>query len=93
MTIRVLDPTVTTPASAETPTAGLRSLVGRTVGLLDNGKLNASELLDHAAALLQSRYGVAHIVRLRKPDASRPAPPEIVAAMRNCDALVSAVGD
>jgi hypothetical protein len=40
-----------------------------------------------------SQYGVAQVVRLKKPDASRPAAAEVVADMQPCDAIVSAVGD
>ena len=51
------------------------------------------ELLDYVEDLLRTRHGVRQVIRLKKPDASRPAPPEVVAQMSSCDAVISAVGD
>lgn len=93
MSIRVLDPTAQESRAAIQDTPRLVSLAGRTVGLLDNGKIRARELLAYIEDMLCSQHGVARVVHLRKPDASRPAPPEVVAEMRQCDALISAVGD
>lgn len=94
MSIRVLDPTVHEETTAATVIAGLSSLIGRKVGLLDNSKINVKPFLDHVEDILRSQHGVKTVVRLRKADASRPAPPEVLAAaMAGCDALISAVGD
>lgn len=76
-----------------TSVARLASLQGRTVGLLDNGKIRVRELLDHVEEMLRSQYGVAQVLRFRKPDASRPAPPEVMADLKRCEAIISAVGD
>lgn len=93
MSIRVFDPTAE-DAAATRPGAGrLTSLAGRTIGLLDNSKIHVRELLDHVEEILRAQYGVAQVVRFRKPDASRPAPPEVLAAMQRCEAVISAVGD
>jgi len=93
MRIRVLDPTAEEAAVTTTSAAQLASLEARTVGLLDNGKIRVRELLDHVEEILRSQYGVAQVLRVRKPDASRPAPPAVLAAMTECDAIISAVGD
>jgi len=93
MSIRVLDPTVDGTDAAASAAPRLESLEGRKVGLLDNRKYNVHELLNHVEEILRSQYGVKNIVRLQKPDASRPAPPEVVDEMKKCEALISAVGD
>jgi len=93
MSIRVLDPTFEEPAATRATVPGLQSLAGRTVGLLDNSKIKVKEILDYAEDLLRTRHGVTQVVRLKKPDASRPAPAEVVAQMAGCDAVISAVGD
>ena len=93
MSIRVFDPTAEDAAPTTTGTRRLASLQGRTIGLLDNGKFHVRELLDHVEELLRSQYGVAQVWRFRKPDASRPAPPAVIARMTGCDAVISAVGD
>jgi hypothetical protein len=93
MSIRVLDPTAAEAAATTNATPGLRSLAGRTVGLLDNSKINVRQLLDHVEEILRSQHGVTTVIRLQKPDASRPAPPAVLASMTGCDAVISAVGD
>jgi hypothetical protein len=93
MRIRVLDPTAEEAAVTTTSAAQLASLEARTVGLLDNGKIRVRELLDHVEEILRSQYGVAQVLRVRKPDASRPAPPEVMANLKRCEAIISAVGD
>jgi hypothetical protein len=93
MSIRVLDPTRDTAPAKVGATTRLTSLAGRTIGLLDNGKTNVRPLLDHMKRMLRSQYGVRDVVRLRKPDFSRPAPAPVLAAMQGCDAVISAVGD
>ena len=93
MSIRVLDPTYEDGVDASNRTPRLTSLKGHTIGLLDNRKYHVFELLNHMEEILLSQYGVQKIIRLQKPDASRPAPPEVVEKMKQCEALISAVGD
>ena len=93
MSIRVLNPTFE-EAVATTNIAGkLSTLAGRTVGLLDNSKINVNKILDYAEEILKTQYQVKTVVRFRKLDASRPAPAEVFAAAKECDAFISAVGD
>ena len=93
MSLRVLDPTCEDTARPATRPGRLTSLAGGTIGLLDNGKIRVRELLDHVEEMLRSQYGVAHVLRLKKPDFTRPAPAEVVAALASCEAVISAVGD
>ena len=93
MSIRVFDPTAEDAAAISPGAARLTSLEGRTIGLLDNSKFRVRELLDHVETILRTRFGVVQVLRFRKPDASRPAPPEMLAHMQQCEAIISAVGD
>jgi hypothetical protein len=93
MPMRVLDPTGEDTATLRSGPARLRTLAGCTVVLLDNGKIRVRELLDHVEALLRSQYGVAHVLRLTKPDFTRPAPAEVIDALASCAAAIAAVGD
>lgn len=93
MSLQVLDPTAEDVAIATTHAARLTSLRGCTVGLLDNGKIRVRELFDHMENILRAEHGAARVIRLKKPDASRPAPPDVVAEMKAVDAVISAVGD
>ena len=93
MSIRVFDPTAEDTPVTNAGAARLTSLAGRTIGLLDNSKFRVRELLDHVEAILRAHFGVARVLRFRKPDASRPASPEILADMQRCEAIIAAVGD
>ena len=93
MRLRVLDPTCEDTALPAARPGRLPSLAGVTIGLLDNGKIRVQELLDHMEAMLRSQDGIAHVLRLKKPDFTRLAPAEVVAALASCAAVISAVGD
>lgn len=93
MSIRVLDPTASMAADAINRPARLASLQGCTIGLLDNGKIRVAELLDCIEAMLRQQHGVSTVLRFKKPDASRPAPAALIADMKQCDAMIAAVGD
>ncbi len=93
MSIRVLDPTAEVESLLSNQVSRLESLQGRTIGLLDNGKIRVHELLNEMEEILVSQHGVDKVMRFKKPDASRPAPDDVVAEMKQCDAIISAVGD
>ena len=93
MSLQVLDPTAEDAAAEVAASSRLTSLQGRTVGLLDNGKIRVRELLDYMEDILSAEHGVARVIRLKKPDASRPAPADVVADMKAADAVIAAVGD
>jgi hypothetical protein len=93
MSISVLDPTSEEIVATSQTTARLTSLQGRVIGLLDNGKIRVHELLNFMETILRTEHGVAEVMRFKKPDASRPVPSEVLAEMKGCDAVISAVGD
>ena len=77
--------------------AGVPRLVdlrGKRLGLVDDSKTNAKELLEDLTDLLKSKYGVADVMYHRKPSASKPADPEALARMaKECDYAIVAIGD
>jgi len=91
--MRVLDPRLDAEGDATKPAPALLTLQGAVVGLLDNAKVGTARYFDHLEDILRSRYGVREFIRRRKPDASRPAPDELLGEMAAADAIVSAVGD
>lgn len=93
MPIRVLNPTFEETTTVASVAGKLSTLAGCTIGLLDNSKINVSKILDYAEEILKTQHGVKAVVRVRKPDASRPAASEVFAAVKECDAFISAVGD
>ncbi len=90
----VLDPTVEALPDDVHLAARPATLEGLRVGLLDNSKNGVSRFLDHLEAVLSERYAGLTFVRGRKPNASRPAPAEVLDRLTaECDVVVSAVGD
>lgn len=71
-----------------------RTLAGATVGFIDNAKPNFQHLVDDLAELLQSRYGVARVIKRRKSSASLPADPAVIEALSGeCDVVIAGSGD
>ncbi len=68
------------------------SLGSLRVGLLDNTKTNADAILDRVQARLAA-LGVAEVVRLRKPTASKGAPDPVWAELTRCQVVINALGD
>lgn len=92
--ITVLDPTgAVTPREvllAQRP----RTLEGKAVGLLANGKRNADELLEMVSELLQERYRFREVIARNKGNAGRPAPKELLDELaQKCDVVITATGD
>jgi hypothetical protein len=78
MTLRVLDPRQFAEGEPAHMAPPLAALDGAVVGLLDNAKIGTARFYDHVAELLRARYGVRDFIRRRKPDSSRPAPPQML---------------
>ena len=79
--------TVAIPA----PPATLRGL---TVGFLDNTKHNCDRLVEGIGVVLEERFGVARVVRLRKANAAMPAAAEIIAQLaKECDLVFAGSAD
>jgi len=93
MTLRVLDPRLSAEGEAARLAAPLDSLDGALVALLDNAKIGTERFYDHLEAMLRERYGVREVIRRRKPDASRPAPADVMGELSAADAIVSGIGD
>ena len=68
---KLLDPTGASERGVDTTLAPrLRSLCGLTVGLLDNGKPNASVLLSEACLRLRRAHGIRDVVLYQKAENS-----------------------
>ena len=71
----------------------LDSLAGKRVGLIDDAKDGARELLEEIADALRERHGIAAVSYHRKPSASKPAEPDVIRDMAaECDFVVVAIG-
>ena len=92
--ITVIDPAAEDAVSALALVPRLKSLTGARIGLIDNSKHMASELLDAVEELLKSRYQVKLFKRYRKNNPSVPTPFDILTGLiGSCDAIVHGVAD
>ena len=93
MTLRILDPRLHAEGEALRLAPALRSLDGAVIGMIDNAKIGTERFFDHVADILEKEYGVREFIRRRKPDATRPVAPEMLAEMSGADGILSAIGD
>lgn len=97
MTATIIDPTAGArhPAAppAEEP-ATVDGLRGLRIGLLDNTKRNAAQILDAVGRELDTAHRLGEIVRRRKPNFAMPlTSDEVEDLVAACDAVVIGVGD
>ena len=95
-TVMLFDPTAPArqAAEAETIVETLSGLAGKVVGFIDNAKPNFGNLAEDLGELLKTKYGVAKVVKHRKPSASVPARPEVLDALsEECDVVITGSGD
>ena len=70
------------------------SLVGCTIGLLDNRKANFDRLADEIGGTLRAEHGVKAVIHRRKANAATPAAPEILAGLaKDCDVVFAGSAD
>lgn len=93
MTLRVLDPRQDAHGEAMRLAPALPDLSGALVGLLDNAKIGTARFYDFVEEILRDEYGVREFIRRRKPDTSRPVPPQMLAELSGADAILSGIGD
>jgi hypothetical protein len=92
--MRLYDPTTSGAKRSLARAAALASLEGKTIGILENGKLNAPEMLKEVAALFEQRHGCIVRAVYHKSNASAPAPKEtLVKAAKEVDFLITGLGD
>jgi hypothetical protein len=92
--MQLYDPTASGPQRVAFRAPALASLEGRTIGILENGKLNAPEMLREIAHLFEQRHGCTIRPLYHKSNASAPAPAETLAtAVNEVDFLITGLGD
>ena len=89
----LVDPTTQPLLPTFTLAPRLRDLANKRVGLIDDSKENAKELLEEIVAVFRARLGVATVQYHRKPSASKPAEPAIIQELAHtCDYAIVAIG-
>jgi len=98
MASTIIDPTVSSSGSTKKGrmprAARSASLAGARVGLLENTKRNAADLLDDIGETLVRDFGAAELVRKTKKQFALPLTAEVLAELsESCDVVVVGVGD
>ena len=92
-TIRVLSPVVESKISQTASLPLPESLAGKRLGFLDNTKANFELLLRRMEAHLRAEVALAEVVYERKANSSTPAPPEVLARLRDLDLVLTGSAD
>ena len=92
--MQIYDPTVAAPARNYARAARLPSLEGKTIGLLENGKLNAVNMLRETARIFEQRHDCRIVPIYSKTNASAPAPADTLSRVtREVDLMITGLGD
>jgi hypothetical protein len=92
--MQLYDPTSSGPERTLSRAPALASLQGLTIGVLENGKLNAVEMLREVAVLFEARHGCTLRPIYSKINASAPAPAGVLTeAAAEVDFLITGLGD
>jgi hypothetical protein len=87
-------PTSTTPKRKAFRAPALATIDGMRIGILENGKLNAEEMLNEVAALFVARHSCTVRTLASKSNASAPAPANtLVKVAQEVDFLITGLGD
>jgi hypothetical protein len=92
MAMILVDPSAEQKSAAQSGAARLDSLQGKRIGLLDNIKHNAEYLLTELGERLKREYA-CDVVLVKKKTYTKFAEPHVLASLRDCQAVVTAIGD
>lgn len=92
--MQLYSPMSTAPKRKAFRAPALASIDGMRIGILENGKLNAEEMLNEFAALFVQRHGCTVRTLASKSNASAPAPAStLVKVAQEVDFLITGLGD
>ena len=92
--VYVLDPTSEPLGGMESVAPRLDGLEGKSVGLVSNGKLNATSILKLLGEKLQDQYGLGEVVVFGEGYTAGPTPIDILDQVASrCDAALVGIGD
>jgi len=93
MPLTLINPMNETVGAVAKPAPRLAGLSGKTVALRDISKPGGNVFLDRVERILTERHGVAKVIRAMKPTFAKPAPPDVIEAIRHADAVIEALAD
>lgn len=92
-TIKFLDPRATVNPKDRPLVAGLESLDGKVIGIIDNGQANSTTMFQELAKLLKEKFRAQEVVFKTKPTHMQGAPKPIMEEIvSRCDAVITGLG-
>jgi len=92
--MQLYSPMSTTPKRKSVRAPAFATIDGLRIGVLENGKLNAEEMLNEVAQLFVQRNGCTIRTLASKSNASAPAPANtLVKVAQEVDFLLTGLGD
>lgn len=91
MSMVLLDPSAEDVPEFAPSADRLKALTGKKIGLLDNIKHNAGYLLDALGGRFEELG--CEVKAVSKKTYTKIAEPHVLAALEDCDAVVTAIGD
>jgi predicted GTPase len=92
-TLKMLDPRAAVNPENRPLMAGLDSLEGKVVGIIDNGQSNSTTMFQELAKLIQEKYRIAEVLFKTKPSHMQGAPKATMEEFVNrCDAVITGLG-
>ena len=92
--MQLYSPLATTPRRKAFRAPPLPRIDGMRIGVLENGKLNAEEMLNEVAQLFVQRHGCTIVKLASKKNASAPAPANTLTTVApEVEFLITGLGD
>jgi hypothetical protein len=92
-TLKFLDPRATANPQERPSIAGLDSLEGKVIGIIDNGQANSTTMFQELAKLVQERFKPKEVLFRTKPTHMQGAPKAMMEEIVNrCDAVITGLG-
>ncbi len=93
-TIQILDPIPEDKPEAQSMSAGLPTLDGKVIGLLENSKYHSDNFLEELQTILEQEYNASKVIYARKFSFSAPCSDETIDSLiEECDAVVHGIAD
>jgi hypothetical protein len=92
-TIKFLDPRATVNPKDRPLVAGLESLDGKVIGIIDNGQANSTTMFQELAKLMLEKFHTKEVIFKTKPTHMQGAPKPIMEEiLSRCDAVITGLG-
>ncbi len=92
-TIKFLDPRAAVNPKDRPLVAGLDTLEGKVIGIIDNGQANSTTMFQELAKLIEEKFNARAVLCKTKPTHMQGAPEAIMDEFAGrCDAVITGLG-